>query len=90
MKKKRVNTKLGEACFYVMDDVYPDRITVFVKYEKTDQENEFSVSPDLAESGIRDLVILHAHSFSQGRYYGLWEKGKQLRELIRGITTLAS
>ena len=88
MKHNTILTKKGKTSYYTMDDIYPEMLTFFVKYDDELSENEFSVPMNLMRvnnltvTEKEYLVILFTNSYEKGRQRGRWEKAKKIGELF--------
>jgi len=86
MNTFKLETIIGDVEYYVMDDVYPDSLAIFVKFENEESENEFLVKKlKYTRAGLDAFVDVYARGYKQGRWRGMWEKAKKVRELFLEI-----
>jgi hypothetical protein len=90
MKKQRIQTTLGWAEYYTMDDVYEANMGFYVKLPDMDSEYEFVVPKDKIGDDKDVHVYNYIAGFQQGRHVGRWEKGRKLRDLFDEIKRLTN
>lgn len=90
-KNRVVNTEYGIATYYTMDNVYKDKLTFFLRFNRDpplSSEREFSVvKKEYSIEEMEEFIQLYANGFNIGRNQGRWEKATRINELFSLLRT---
>ena len=89
-ENRKVLTKRGTTEYYILEGIYPNRTTIYVKFPQEESEHEIIVEESTSEAQYEAIIKIYSAGYEQGRHRGLWEKGQKLRKIFSELRALST